>query len=164
MAIVKADGTHIDAVVGILETTVKEFTERKIDMWQKGYPNRTSIENDLKTGNAYVYISDGEVLGYFYINYGKEEFQSTLRGSWGDDNPTVIHRLMVATSARGKGIGNEMISFWENDAKEKGYTSLRTETDETNLPMRGLMKHCGLIELGFLTFDNSDKLAFEKLL
>lgn len=154
----------VDFIDGILQTVICEFGKKNINMWQKGYPNRDNIVSDIGSGDAYVAVIDGKPAGYMFIHYGTEEFQSTLRGTWNDNNCTVMHRLLTDPSFRNRGLGTAMMKFWEDLSKERGYTSLRTETDDTNGPMRALMKHCGFSEMGELTFDNSDKLAFEKLL
>lgn len=160
----KATVSDIDAVTEILEFTIKDFTARKINMWQKGYPNRDSIAADVSNGVAYVVDDNGEVAGYMAIVDGPEEFQSTIDTHWDGKVCTVMHRLLVAPSKRHSGIGSMMMGYWEDHSREKGCDSIRTETDETNLPMRALMSSCGISEVGVLKFDNSDKLAFEKLL
>lgn len=160
----KATMADVDAVTELLVQTQDDFRARNINMWQKGYPTRDNIVADVNQNEAYIAEVDGAFGGYMYIQYGPEEFQSTLRGTWRDDNCTVMHRLLTAPTFRRIGLGTAMMKFWEQKTVESGRTSMRTETDETNLPMRALMKHCGFIEPGLLTFDNSDKVAFEKLI
>ncbi|MCQ2079677.1 MAG: GNAT family N-acetyltransferase [archaeon] len=160
----KATTDDVDFVDGLLQNVVREFTEKHINMWQKGYPNRSNIVSDIASDSAYVAEVDGVRAGYMFVFYGTEEFQSTLRGTWRDDNCSVMHRLLTDPAFRHRGLGTTMMGFWENLAREHGCTSLRTETDETNTPMRALMRHCGFIEPGYIIFDGSEKIAFEKVL
>ena len=140
------------------------FRSHGIDMWQNGYPSESDIDADIAEGGAYVCMYQGTVVGYVYIHYGEEDCHRTMRGRWEDRNPAVFHRSVVDEFFKGIGIGKFMIGFAEDAARAAGCTSMRTETGEQNVVMRGLMHRLGYREAGIMTFDDSDKVAFEKML
>ena len=153
-----------DTVFGLIEDAKAFFKERNIDMWQRGYPQFSDIIEDITSGDAYVCTDGDRIVGFIFINYGEEDFHSTLKGEWVGDNPAVFHRLVVDAEYKLSGIGTMMISFVEDLAREHGCTSMRTETDVTNTPMTSLMKKLGYITRGPLIFTGFEKLGFEKLL
>lgn len=148
----------------LIEEAKEFFRINDINMWQWGYPHFYDIADDVASGNSYVFEQDGKVEGYVFITFGEEEFHSTLKGEWMDGHPAVFHRLVVDAKTKRSGIGTSLIAFVEDVAKSEGCTSIRTETDETNVPMRGLLSKMGYSERGALVFDGRDKLGFEKLL
>ena len=153
-----------ERIFQLIEETKAFFRENDINMWQWGYPYLSDIEEDIRSGNAYVCVSDEMIVGYIFITYGEEEFHRTLKGKWEDDGPAVFHRSVVDASFKHSGIGTMMVSFVEGLAKKRGCRSMRTETDETNTPMRNLMAKLGYSERGTLLFDGRDKIGFEKIL
>ena len=150
-------------VFDLIDDAKTFFKANGIDMWQRGYPQFVDIADDISSGNAYV-CTDGElVVGYIFVTFEEEDFHSTLEGKWEDDDPAVFHRIIVDPDYRHCGIGKELISFAEDLAKDKGCTSMRTETDVTNTPMTSLMAELGYSERGPLIFRDFQKLAFEKV-
>ena len=153
-----------DTVFGLIEDAKTFFKEMNIDMWQRGYPQFSDIIEDITSGNAYVCTDGDRIVGYNFITFCEEDFHSTLKGEWTDDNPAVFHRLVVDMDYKNAGIGTMLISFVEDLAREHGCTSMRTETDVTNTPMTSLMKKLGYVIRGPLIFTGFEKLGFEKML
>ena len=159
----KAEPSDADRIFQLIEEAKSFFRMNRINMWQWGYPRLSDITDDISSGNAYVF-DDGKVEGYVFVTFGEEEFHSTLQGEWTDDDPAVFHRLVVDADAKKKGIGTLLIRCAEDAAGKQGCRSIRTETDETNIPMRRLLGKMGYSERGTLIFDGRDKLGYEKLL
>ena len=153
-----------DTVFRMIEEAKAFFKERNIDMWQRGYPQFSDIIEDITSQNAYVCTDGDKVAGYIFVTFCEEDFHSTLDGRWEDDNPAVFHRIVVDQEYKHCGLGTTMIFFVEEIAKEKGYTSMRTETDVTNVPMTTLLAKLGYKMKGPLIFKDFEKLGFEKLL
>lgn len=153
-----------DTVFGLIEEAKAFFKAHDIDMWQRGYPWFPDIIEDITTGNAYVCTDGDRIVGYIFVTFCEEDFHSTLKGRWEDGNPAVFHRLVVDANYKKSGIGMMLISFTEELARENGCTSMRTETDVTNVPMTSLMKRLHYVERGPLIFKEFEKLGFEKIL
>lgn len=151
-----------DTVFGLIEEAKAFFKAHDIDMWQRGYPWFPDIIEDITSGGAFVCTDGDRIAGYIFVTFSEEDFHSTLKGKWEDTNPAVFHRLVVDADYKKSGIGTMLISFAEELARENGCTSMRTETDVTNVPMTSLMKKLGYIERGPLIFKEFEKLGFEK--
>ena len=153
-----------DTVFGLIEEAKAFFKAHDIDMWQRGYPWFPDIIEDITSGDAYVCTDGDRIVGYIFITFSEEDFHSTLKGKWEDGDPAVFHRLVVDADCKRSGIASMLISFAEELARENGCTSMRTETDVTNVPMTSLMKKLHYVERGPLIFKEFEKLGFEKIL
>ena len=62
----------------------------------------------------------------------------------------VLHTLVVAPEAGGKGLGSEFVAFYEQYALKHGCRYLRMDTNEKNLPARRLYGKLGYREVGIV--------------
>ncbi len=94
----------------------------------------------------YANINDIEILSKYDKHIAKEElkkiielkrvlvmyidnkFIGWLRYNLFWDNTPFMNMLYFLDDARGKGYGKELVSFWENEMKHKGYDSVLTST------------------------------------
>ena len=65
---------------------------------------------------------------------------------------------------RGKGLSQEMFKACENLARREGIQNIRVDTDEDNKIMRHILEKMGFVYTGTIWFDNSTKIAFQKVL
>lgn len=126
------------------------------------WPPEDLIHEDIRTGHSYVCEEDGQVVGTFYYNYGKDiepTYAVIEDGEWlknGDYG--VVHR--IAGDGSVKGIG----TFCLNWAYEQcGHLRIDTHTD--NKVMQSLLsklgfKKCGIV---YVVEDNYPRLAYEKV-
>ncbi len=94
----------------------------------------------------YADINDIEILSKYDKHISKEElkkiielkrvlvmyidnkFIGWLRYNLFWDNTPFMNMLYFLDDARGKGYGKELVSFWENEMKHKGYDCVLTST------------------------------------
>ena len=75
-----------------------------------------------------------------------------------------VHRLAIGSAYRGKGIAGLAFALVEELCRERGVPSIRVDTDAGNQAMQHILEKSGFTYCGTITFDNSEKIAFEKLL
>ena len=74
------------------------------------------IENKLKEKEIIIAKDeDNKIIGW-------------LRYSYFWDNTPFMNMLYINANYRNKGIGKELVLFWENEMKKKGYKFLMTST------------------------------------
>ena len=160
-----SQSTEIDRCWEIIQEARQYLKDQGIDQWQNEYPDRNSVAGDVMTGNGYVITENGRIIGYACISFDKEECYETLRGTWKSIQPYgVIHRLAIGNSHKGKGLGSLMLHRAEELCRSRGIHSIKIDTDQDNGAMRHLLEKNGYEYCGVVTFDNSDKIAFEKLI
>ncbi len=144
----------------------KRFLKSKgVDQWQNGYPGRGRIEQDIALGNGYFLMEGQEYLAYLCIDLGGEPAYDGLNGSWlGDHAYGVVHRLAIGDRYKGRGLASVSFDLAAKRMAERGAKSFRIDTDGDNEIMKHLLSKNGFTYCGTIWFDNSVKIAYEKLL
>lgn len=144
----------------------KEFLkEQKIDQWQSGYPHMEDIKNDVTNNKGYFLISNNKIISYFCLDFDGERAYDSLKGSWKSNQKyVVVHRIATKTEYRKKGMTKVIFSLIEELCRNKGINSIRIDTDEKNNIMLHTLNKNGFEYCGTIWFDNSIKIAYEKLL
>lgn len=142
--------------------------EQGIDQWQKGYPDLPCIERDLACGKGYFMVDERDrAAAYMCIDFDGEPAYRTLSGAWltGDEaRYAVVHRLAVDRACRGRGLASQAFLLVQAMCAEEGAASIRVDTDEDNAIMRHIIGKNGFTYCGKIRFDNSDKIAYEKII
>ena len=154
------------AAMAVIDEAKAFLKQQGIDQWQKGYPDSDCIRRDLAAQKGWFVTDDEDtVLGYFCLDFDGEPAYQNLLGRWLSDAPyAVVHRLAFSGRARGKGLAGEVFRLVEEHCTAKGIPSLRCDTDEDNRIMKNLLSKQGFTYCGTIWFDNSVKIAYEKLL
>jgi GNAT superfamily N-acetyltransferase len=100
---------------------------------------RKFIVESVKKKLCYVAEVDGKAVGYTVLNY---TFYSN----------GMIEMLYVHPEYRRQGVGTELIKYVESICKTE---KLFTSTNQSNLPMQGIMNKMGYVPSGFI--DNLDE-------
>lgn len=149
----------------IIDMAKEHLRQQGIDQWQTGYPDQACIERDMLAEKGYFLVDDEKIIGYLCIDFGGEPAYDDLQGEWSSDGDyVVVHRMAFADSARGRGISTQAFRLVEAFSKERGVNAFRVDTDADNLKMRHILAKCGFSYRGKIWFDNSEKIAFDKLL
>ena len=117
----KSTFDDVDRILEIIEKAKIELKKLGLDQWQKGYPNREVIENDIKLGISYILEEISEkndkfenqiskkIVGTIVLSPKKEELYSKIEGKWiTNDDYIVIHRLAVDSEIKNKGIATKI--------------------------------------------------------
>ena len=165
MKLVKAERTDAIRIMEIINEAKAFLRSQGVNQWQPGYPAMADINKELSDGIGYVLKDQGRIVGYAGIDARGEAAYDTLQGHWLNDEPyLVIHRMAVDCTIRGKGLSQEMFKACENLARREGIQNIRVDTDEDNKIMRHILEKMGFVYTGTIWFDNSTKIAFQKVL
>ena len=126
----------------------------------RNWPPRELILSDIEQGKSYVCEHDGNIVGTFFFDSGKdiEPTYRMIEGSWSTDLPYgVIHR--IASAGTVKGFGKFCIEWAQ---KQCGY--LRIDTHKDNVVMRNLLEKLGFRYCGIIYVENgtSPRMAYDK--
>ena len=161
-----AELSELSAAMELIDGAKAYLKEQGIDQWQQGYPDAACIRRDLEKGKGHFVVDGPQILGYVCIDFDGEPAYQTLNGTWiGGEQPYVVaHRLALASSTRGKGLAHTVFRVIGEKACAAGVYSFRVDTDEDNAIMKHLLNRNGFTYCGSIWFDNSVKIAYEKLL
>lgn len=125
------------------------------------YPSIDLIKQDIKSEKSYVCEENGDIVGTFFFDFGKDiepTYEIIEEGNWEDHSAYgVIHRL--ASNFTTKGIGKKCFEW----AYKQSNGHIRVDTHKDNKPLQNLLKkleykYCGII----FVRNNSPRLAYEK--
>ena len=125
------------------------------------WPPEQLVRRDIAQGKSFICELDGNVVGVFFYDFGKDIEPTYARieeGVWLDGSPYgVVHR--IASDGSVKGVGSTCLEW---AFRQCGH--LRIDTHADNVTMRRLLEkqgfaHCGTI---FVEEDDYPRLAFEK--
>lgn len=137
-----------------------------VDQWQKEYPNEDTIKKDIEARKGY-FLTDGEkYTAYMCIDFDGEPAYDELNGKWLSESSSygVVHRLAVSNEYKGSGLASVSFKLAEELMREKKVKSFRIDTDENNEIMKHLLAKNGFTYCGTIRFDDSIKIAYEKLI
>lgn len=168
MKIEKSNIKDVDIIMQILSDARSRIGRLGIDQWQYGYPTRDIVIEDVNLHRSFIARDDdGSICAVFtMLDDGEPTYQKIYDGEWlAEGKPYIaVHRIAVAGDKLKRGIASAVMQGAEERAKEIGYASVRIDTHEGNVPMRGMLekngyKHCGTIYLS----DGQIRCAYEKL-
>ncbi len=155
---------EIQIAMSIINEAKRHLKEQGIDQWQNGYPDYSSIEKDIMQEKGFFIVEDDIILGYLCIDYDGEPAYSSMQGTWNtSEKYVVVHKMAFTENARGKGISNLAFQLVEEMSKKRGINSFRIDTDPGNKKMQHILKKNGFSFCGTIWFDNSEKIAFDKV-
>lgn len=168
MHLKKADIKDVDAINTLYDKAKAQLRENGIDQWQNGYPNKTSAEEDIKTGGSYIISDQDSIAATAYIAAGTEPTYKEIHdGAWLSDTDRYIfiHRVAVNPVLNGRGYASMFFQEMEKIAKRENLNSLRCDTHRHNIAMQKTLEKNGFTKCGIIFLeDGSERFAFEKLL
>ena len=166
----KTPPEDLDLLVPIFDEARKTIAALGIDQWQNGYPNREVISADIKNGQSFCVLGDGEIIGTFaMIIDGEPTYDEIFDGKWltgdGRGHYYAIHRVAISIKCRGKGISTAIISYCAEEAKKANKISLRIDTHRGNVVMRKMLEKHGFSHCGTIYLESGDeRVAYEKMI
>ena len=160
----KATTEDIDTIERMIKAASGRLGAAGIDQWQRGYPNRTSIENDVEAGVGMVLALGNEILAYGAVIFtGELAYDDLTGGQWLTDGQyAVVHRLCVSEIFVGMGFAKQFMSAAEAMAAER-VKSFRIDTHPDNKIMQNLVERMGFTYCGDVVIE-SRRLAYEKII
>lgn len=161
MQIRLATKADLDAVMRLLDIGRQRMAATgNTQQWVEGYPQRATVEEDLRRRQCYVGEDAGRVVATFVLAEGPDRTYAHIwQGQWlHNDCPYhVIHRMAADETQRG--VFAEVMAF----CKERA-ANLRIDTHKDNAPMLHNIRKHGFAYCGVIHTDNgSERLAFQWL-
>lgn len=165
MILRKALPAELETIWEIIQYAIAQRRADGSDQWQSGYPNKTTIQEDLDAGYGYVLEEDGTILTYAAIIFGHEPAYDTIDGAWPSSGDyAVLHRVASAAQAKGKKAGTKLFELTELLCRDNHVYSIKVDTNFDNAPMLKVLENLNYTYCGEVFFQNAPRKAFEKLL
>jgi ribosomal protein S18 acetylase RimI-like enzyme len=165
MRIVQAHQGYIPGVVRLISATTQTMREHGIYQWDDIYPNEEIITKDVNSRSLYVLEQDDLCLAAMSLN--QEQDEAYQKVPWFGGEPVlVVHRLCVDPAYQGHGMGNRLMDFAEEHAKQHAYVSIRLDAYTGNSRAVRLYERRGYRKAGQVYFPRRTLpfFCFEKVL
>jgi GNAT superfamily N-acetyltransferase len=161
----KATLEDVPQIWVILQQAIARRKKDGSRQWQDGYPNESSIKEDIEQGVSYILTADDTVAGYTAILINDEPAYDNLEGEWlTNDDFVVVHRLAVSDAYIGKGLAQKMMFATEEVALQQDIFSVKVDTNFDNIPMLKIFEKLGYTYCGEVMLRGGIRKAFEKKL
>jgi Acetyltransferases len=150
--IVPAAQGHIDELEG-LYNTLNDYLAQGVNYpgWVKGvYPTRADAERGLQQGGLYIAQIAGAIAGTVILNHRQEDAYYTVKwqADCDDTEAMVVHTLAVHPGYLHHGVGQALLDFAAQHAKERKMRSLRLDVYVNNAPAIRLYEKNGYVCVG----------------
>lgn len=132
-----ASAADIPAAQDLIEGARRWLLSRGIDQWQDAIPDSV-LFRDAERGNLFVVRQDQVVTVMVIVSDSDPE-------TWGATNrPAVyVHRLAVAQTHRGSGLGQRLLAWVEARAVDRGAAFVRLDCATDNPGLRRFYEQQG---------------------
>jgi ribosomal protein S18 acetylase RimI-like enzyme len=144
MEIVKAEPKDENEIQALIDEVIKEMQGQGIDQWNDIYPPRDIFGKDIEKGELFAAKEEGRIIGIIVLSKEQDEQYEAMEWDDKDGKFFLIHRLAIHPGWLRKGIGNMLMDFAEEYAKENGFTSIRLDTYSGNPRSQEFFKRRGL--------------------
>lgn len=146
-----ADTAAIAALFDAIHT--EEEAGRTTTGWLRNvYPTVKVVETGLSRDDLYVMESGDAIVAVCRIN--AEQVDCYFGAPWlyaaEPDQVLVLHTLVVDPAKKGRGYGTAFIAYYEEEARRRGCTVVRIDTNARNEIARRLYAHLGYREAGIV--------------
>lgn len=124
---------EIPEILGVTRACAADMISHGIHQWNANYPSEKIFKKDIALGRLYVLIKNGRLIGLIALCQDMDPEYKKVKWLTPDGNNLYVHRLAVHPDHQGCGHARALMDFAENEAREKGYVSIRLDTFSKNL-------------------------------
>ncbi|HWO76265.1 MAG TPA: GNAT family N-acetyltransferase [Bacillus sp. (in: firmicutes)] len=147
MLIRKANRDDLQAIMSMIEITVKLMEKNQNDQWTGEYPAKDDFQSDLRKDNLYVAILHEKIVGCITIDQEEPEEYSLVKWRRAGE-AYLFHRLAVDPDTRGEGVASKLISFAESIAIKNNVFYMKVDTYSLNQKAQMLFEKLGYEKRG----------------
>lgn len=139
----------LDSIMSMFTEAINEMNKNHIYQWDSVYPDRDTLEDDIKKKQLYIGLHEGEVVSAYVLN--KECDEEYVNGAWECDDSTycVLHRLCVNPTYQNKKVGTSTVIHLENQLKNMGVESIRLDAFTLNPYAVKMYEKLGYSKVGY---------------
>jgi ribosomal protein S18 acetylase RimI-like enzyme len=152
----------IDALMGLVADVVAGMRAAGIEQWDEIYPDRGTVENDLRGGALFKWEEGRDIMGMAVLDEKPDPAWAEVAWTIPARRPLVVHRLCVSPRFRGRGLARRMMAFAEAYASERGHDALRLDAFTLNPVALRLYDALGYRRAGLAALRKGIFQCFEK--
>jgi len=157
----QANLAEITGLMDLVRACIVNMQSQGIDQWDDLYPDRGTIQRDVDEGAVFIARMAGVIAGMATLNERQDpEYTAVPWQFFG--RPAVIHRLMVAPAAEGKGVARALMRLLETRGASAGHTCIRLDVFVQNPRAVRFYERSSYRRAGLVRFRKGDFFCYEK--
>lgn len=157
-----ATSADVDGLLALTRDCIERMRADGIDQWDERYPDRGTIEADIRSGAAFTASQDGGLVASVVLNEHQDPEYDAIDWRFTDGPATVVHRLMVHPRLEGRGLARVLMKFAEDRAGRVGHRAIRLDAFANNPRALRLYEKLGYRDAGTVVFRKGVFRCFEK--
>jgi ribosomal protein S18 acetylase RimI-like enzyme len=137
--------TEADAVRALVRAAYAHYVPR---LGREPGPMGDDYDRRIAEDQVWVLVEQGELVGVVVLTERPESF--------------LLQNVAVAPSAQGKGYGRRLITFAEDEARQRGFTEIQLYTHVLMVENIALYQHLGFREIGRIHEHGFDRVYMAK--
>jgi ribosomal protein S18 acetylase RimI-like enzyme len=137
--------TEADAVRALVRAAYAHYVPR---LGREPGPMGDDYARRIAEDQVWVLVEQGELVGVVVLTERPESF--------------LLQNVTVAPSAQGKGYGRRLITFAEDEARQRGFTEIQLYTHVLMVENIALYQHLGFREIGRIHENGFDRVYMAK--
>ena len=148
----------------LIQSAIAHMRSQGIEQWDERYPVYEDFEQDIKSSQLFVGISDNEIAVVFTLN--KEYDEAYRNGGWKHPEKLfcIVHRLCVNPKFQNRGIARQTMKYIEKEAVSNGEQAVRLDVYSKNPYALKLYQSCGYEKVGMVEWRKGIFYLMEKYL
>ena len=152
MHLTKATPADFSAICALYESACAAMQAAGNDQWRWGeYPNETMLQGSLDAGTLYIAREGDALLCAVTIDTHFDPEYDNVNWLFGV-KPGAFHRLVIAPSQQGKGLGAQAVAAVCDVLRQQGCDALRIDTYCENAAAQKLYGRIGMRKAGEVKF------------
>jgi ribosomal protein S18 acetylase RimI-like enzyme len=152
----------VDDVLALVRGCLDHMRRHGIEQWDDAYPDRMTIEGDVRRGEAFVATHEAGLVGYVALGACQDPEYAEVPWGFTASPTVVIHRLMIDPAYQGRGFAKVLMSFAEQHALTSGYRTVRLDAFVGNPRALNLYEGLGYREAGTIRHRTGQFRCFER--
>jgi len=127
MEISPAKPSELIEILFLLKVCILDMNAKGFRHWNSSFPNTELVVNDLKCGSIFLAKDKGVCKGMVTLNKQEPEEYKSVAFKAKSTKPLYLQNMVVHPTWQGKGIGNQMVDFAQDYARENGFDCIRLD-------------------------------------
>ena len=145
----RAKNEDTEEIVQLYKNAIAKMDAQKINQWDEIYPDRATLEDDIKKNQMFVGKQNGKIAVCFVLNEECDEEYKKAKWICPDARFCILHRLCVNPELQNQGIAGKTMNHIEEFCRGQKYDSIRLDCFTQNPYSRRLYDKCGYTVTGY---------------
>ncbi|TQI69245.1 putative N-acetyltransferase YhbS [Gramella sp. Hel_I_59] len=156
----RAENSDLQEIKKLTEACAEAMIEQGIYQWNEHYPSIEKLQADVETKELFKLVSNSEILGIIVLTPFMDKEYEPINWLSKTENNLYVHRLATHPDHWGSGLGQQLMDFAENLAREENYESVRLDTFSLNKRNHKFYEARGYQSLGNIYFPRQSEAPF----